>query len=124
MRVMVGHSPSESAMSVVTRALFTGLLLTSLSAAAVDVPALESAVDSPARADAQRARDPYRHPLQTLEFFAIAPEIGRAHSELQSLMRISYAVFCLKKQTSTPTQHPTHNHKQQDHNPIRNTQLI
>src|SRR3546814_6860169 len=24
-------------------------------------------------------------------------QIGRAHSELQSLMRISYAVFCLKK---------------------------
>src|SRR3546814_6527781 len=27
----------------------------------------------------------------------LAFEIGRAHSELQSLMRISYAVFCLKK---------------------------
>src|SRR3546814_10587194 len=26
-------------------------------------------------------------------------EIGRAHVELQSLMRISYAVFCLKKKT-------------------------
>src|SRR3546814_998985 len=26
-------------------------------------------------------------------------QIGRAHSELQSLMRISYAVFCLKKKT-------------------------
>src|SRR3546814_1940803 len=26
-------------------------------------------------------------------------EIGRAHVELQSLMRISYAVFCLKKNT-------------------------
>src|SRR3546814_7063360 len=26
-----------------------------------------------------------------------SPQIGRAHSELQSLMRISYAVFCLKK---------------------------
>src|SRR3546814_1894118 len=26
-----------------------------------------------------------------------AAEIGRAHVELQSLMRISYAVFCLKK---------------------------
>src|SRR3546814_2271304 len=26
-------------------------------------------------------------------------EVGRAHSELQSLMRISYAVFCLKKKT-------------------------
>src|SRR3546814_6355512 len=28
---------------------------------------------------------------------AYGTEIGRAHSELQSLMRISYAVFCLKK---------------------------
>src|SRR3546814_1305807 len=28
---------------------------------------------------------------------ATRPEIGRATSELQSLMRISYAVFCLKK---------------------------
>src|SRR3546814_7253188 len=27
----------------------------------------------------------------------LAPEIGRDTSELQSLMRISYAVFCLKK---------------------------
>src|SRR3546814_3056618 len=26
-------------------------------------------------------------------------------SELQSLMRISYAVFCLKKKTNTPRQH-------------------
>src|SRR3546814_9233326 len=30
-------------------------------------------------------------------------EIGRAHSELQSLMRISYAVFCLKKKTNNIT---------------------
>src|SRR3546814_6985977 len=36
--------------------------------------------------------------------FTIDAEIGRAHSELQSLMRISYAVFCLKKKTYiTPT---------------------
>src|SRR3546814_7642485 len=28
-------------------------------------------------------------------------------SELQSLMRISYAVFCLKKKTQTATQHQT-----------------
>src|SRR3546814_2412556 len=27
-------------------------------------------------------------------------QIGRAHVELQSLMRISYAVFCLKKKTT------------------------
>src|SRR3546814_10078660 len=30
-------------------------------------------------------------------------EIGRAPSELQSLMRISYAVFCLKKKTYRST---------------------
>src|SRR3546814_5244378 len=28
-------------------------------------------------------------------------QIGRAHAELQSLMRISYAVFCLKKKNTT-----------------------
>src|SRR3546814_10680951 len=28
-------------------------------------------------------------------------EIGRAHAELQSLMRISYAGFCLKKKKTT-----------------------
>src|SRR3546814_4462480 len=32
-------------------------------------------------------------------------QIGRAQSELQSLMRISYAVFCLKKKQNS---HPTH----------------
>src|SRR3546814_999926 len=31
---------------------------------------------------------------------ALVAQIGRAHSELQSLMRISYAVFCLKKKTN------------------------
>src|SRR3546814_7962156 len=31
---------------------------------------------------------------------AAGQEIGRAPSELQSLMRISYAVFCLKKKKS------------------------
>src|SRR3546814_6940817 len=34
-------------------------------------------------------------------------EIGRAHVELQSLMRISYAVFCLKKKKITTTEHRT-----------------
>src|SRR3546814_4691955 len=35
-------------------------------------------------------------PVPTMAL-AVSPEIGRAHVELQSLMRISYAVFCLKK---------------------------
>src|SRR3546814_9459163 len=46
-------------------------------------------------------------------------EIGRAHVELQSLMRISYAVFCLTKKNttiksplhfSTKSTHPHSNH--------------
>src|SRR3546814_6134579 len=37
-----------------------------------------------------------QHPEQCADV-AVGREIGRAHSELQSLMRISYAVFCLKK---------------------------
>src|SRR3546814_1447588 len=37
---------------------------------------------------------------------AAKPQIGRHTSELQSLMRISYAVFCLKKKTyNTHTKH-------------------
>src|SRR3546814_6925728 len=32
---------------------------------------------------------------------AVVLEIGRAHVELQSLMRISYAVFCLNKKKQT-----------------------
>src|SRR3546814_5528663 len=35
-------------------------------------------------------------------FFSLHYQIGEHTSELQSLMRISYAVFCLKKKTSTP----------------------
>src|SRR3546814_2226574 len=44
--------------------------------------------------------------LKAKEFFD--KQIGRAHAELQSLMRISYAVFCLKKkkQTLTKTTNP------------------
>src|SRR3546814_1832436 len=36
-------------------------------------------------------------PLVEHRLARIGSQIGRAHAELQSLMRISYAVFCLKK---------------------------
>src|SRR3546814_10581576 len=36
---------------------------------------------------------------------ALKKEIGRAHVELQSLMRISYAVFCLKKKNTAKVQY-------------------
>src|SRR3546814_4537564 len=43
----------------------------------------------------------------------LAPDVGRSEehtSELQSLMRISYAVFCLKKKNNTLLQLPTTQH--------------
>src|SRR3546814_9171761 len=53
---------------------------------------------------------------ERLGFTASADEIGRAHAELQSLMRISYAVFCLKKKkikTNTTSQMI---HRKETHN--------
>src|SRR3546814_4361624 len=45
-----------------------------------------------------------------------AIEIGRAHVELQSLMRISYAVFCLKKNNNKkPPPHSTTASEQSNH---------
>src|SRR3546814_8262036 len=41
------------------------------------------------------------HAGHGLTFDTVGAEIGRHTSELQSLMRISYAVFCLKKKKCT-----------------------
>src|SRR3546814_1277743 len=46
-----------------------------------------------------------------IEFLAGCPRSEEHTSELQSLMRISYAVFCLKKHTLID-----HSNKSQDHN--------
>src|SRR3546814_5764600 len=42
-----------------------------------------------------------REPMRAVDAPGCPGKIGRAHSELQSLMRISYAVFCLKKKNTT-----------------------
>src|SRR3546814_6069847 len=65
--------------------------------------------------DRQPDHRPARHPVDPVDY-AVGPgfeQEGRARrarrrseehtSELQSLMRISYAVFCLKKKQKTPT---------------------
>src|SRR3546814_1988991 len=49
-------------------------------------------------------------------------EIGRATSELQSLMRISYAVFCLKKK-KTERQLTTDNKTIDNQNTIQHTAM-
>ncbi len=43
------------------------------SAPAAATAALQAAIDSPTRDAANRARDVYRHPLQTLQFFGVQP---------------------------------------------------
>src|SRR3546814_1128872 len=60
-----------------------------------------------ARASSQVATKKSRHP-------AAASRRSEEHtSELQSLMRISYAVFCLKKKHTTETPEHRHNIKEQ-----------
>src|SRR3546814_10061214 len=52
--------------------------------------------------------------LDASEGLTLAARSEEHTSELQSLMRISYDVFCLKKKTiskTTTTQHTTNNHK-------------
>src|SRR3546814_4099693 len=50
-------------------------------------------------AGAYFCKDAARYDIARRPFAAWIDQIGRATSELQSLMRISYAVFCLKKKT-------------------------
>src|SRR3546814_6063714 len=55
--------------------------------------------------------------VATMVFFAFVDPLMRSEehtSELQSLMRISYAVFCLKKKTKT-NQHAQTQQKQTNH---------
>jgi predicted methyltransferase len=62
-----------------TRALLlgTGLLLGTATASAAEHfdPQLVAAVQSNFRSAADKARDPYRHPLQTLTFFGLRPDM-------------------------------------------------
>jgi predicted methyltransferase len=51
----------------------TGPRLPPASPAIDEDPALLAAIDSPLRAPANRARDPWRHPLQSLDFWGLAP---------------------------------------------------
>jgi predicted methyltransferase len=51
------------------------LAVSSLAAAEEAAPGLQAVVDGSHRAAANKARDPYRHPVETLSFFGIRPEM-------------------------------------------------
>jgi predicted methyltransferase len=60
--------------------LIAALLVTSLTAACASMfsrqpTPVEVAVANPARTAAFRARDPYRHPVETLQFFDLKPDM-------------------------------------------------
>src|SRR3546814_1626502 len=55
--------------------------------------------------DDRRRRALPRHQRIGIVAFIFADRSEEHTSELQSLMRISYAVFCLKKKTNTNTEH-------------------
>src|SRR5665213_2101739 len=68
----VGRHASRAALF-----LMAGLTLACAAAVAADSvdPKLAAAVNSDFRPAADRARDPYRHPLQTLSFFGLRPNM-------------------------------------------------
>ena len=51
----------------------TALFLQPIAAIAAPASAIDQAVESPKRSEANRARDKYRHPAQTLTFFGVKP---------------------------------------------------
>src|SRR3546814_2651668 len=61
-------------------------------------PCLHSGTAFVRQGQSPESEDPFRETCGIVpDILVIIIQIGRAHSELQSLMRISYAVFCLKK---------------------------
>ena len=60
-------------MRVVTLTTMSALFAVGAPAAAAPSPAIRAAVANPARLDADRTRDKYRHPAETLDFFGVAP---------------------------------------------------
>lgn len=58
-------------MRLSTVTLAAVLLLTTLCARAAEVPTLEQVLAQPHRSEENRARDAYRHPLETLRFFGL-----------------------------------------------------
>src|SRR3546814_4750990 len=78
----------------------TGIDLAEKSLKVAKLHGLESGVpvdDQTISAEDMASRQPSHYDVVT----CMVMHIGRAPSELQSLMRISYAVFCLKKKTNS-----------------------
>ena len=54
--------------------LVSSLVFTQFTFANTDTTALQQAAQNPARTEANKARDQYRHPVETLAFFGVTPQ--------------------------------------------------
>src|SRR3546814_19651907 len=95
-----GHTRSlHDALPISTMSASDRKILTDMSAPA---PANSASPRIPSATNPSTAFAPSNAPLPTSMKNWITPARSEEHtSELQSLMRISYAVFCLKKQKNT-----------------------
>ena len=66
-------TPMLRAMQSTIAALCTAVLLAACASPTSNTDALAAAVASPQRTDKAKARDVYRHPRETLQFFAVEP---------------------------------------------------
>jgi predicted methyltransferase len=66
-------TPMLRAMQSMIAALCTAVLLAGCATSTSNTNALAAAVASPQRTDKAKARDVYRHPRETLQFFAVEP---------------------------------------------------
>jgi predicted methyltransferase len=66
-------TPMLRAMQSTIAALCTAVLLAACASPTPDINALATAVASPQRTDKAKARDVYRHPQETLQFFGVEP---------------------------------------------------
>lgn len=61
-------------MKLLSKFMFVSALTLSSSVFAAPSASIEQAVNLPSRTEANKARDPYRHPVETLKFFEVTPQ--------------------------------------------------
>jgi predicted methyltransferase len=70
--ILIGSAPVRQLILAAATALIALAPVSAATAARAD-PAIEKAIADPRRSDANRARDVYRHPAETLAFFEVRP---------------------------------------------------
>src|ERR1700761_2667686 len=73
LRHPLARTSLSAALCIASAALLLTACATAPHVAPVDSASLDAAIAGPQRSDAAKARDVYRHPKETLQFFTVAP---------------------------------------------------